>query len=107
MQEQSQNCSQKWRNHTLPRVQLLNMFNAKEWMNSHIVQDITGYVHQHQFKFEMQSGTVVTIYKKWSTSKEWIVLQPSSQETGQHFSIVKSIPKEAPSCIKPSFDVLI
>ena len=37
---------------------------------------------QHQFMFDIQIGTVLTMYKKWTTSNEWNVLQPSDQKNG-------------------------
>ena len=83
--------------------QLLHMFDVKEWMHGHVVDGISGHVHQHQFKFIKSNGNVVTFYKKWSTTKEWSRLQPRDN-TDPIYTMVKSIPKGSPTYVKPSLD---
>jgi hypothetical protein len=63
-------------------------------------------VHQQQFKFEMKNGKVLTSYKNWSTSKDWILLKPKDN-LDPEYTIVQSIPNGSPTLIKPSFDPLI
>ena len=55
--------------------QLLHMFDVKKWMDGHIVNTMSGHVHQHKFKFEINYGKVLIFYKKWSTTKDWVHLK--------------------------------
>ncbi|CAB4032559.1 Hypothetical predicted protein [Paramuricea clavata] len=86
--------------------QLRCMFDVKKWMDGYVEDKISGHVHQQQFKFEMKNGKVLTFYKKWSTSKDWILLKPKDNPDPE-YTIVQSIPNGSPTLIKPSFDPLI
>ena len=48
------------------------VFDVKSWMSSEIA-DMSGHIHQHQFKIELNDdGEVVVYYRKWSTDKRWL-----------------------------------
>ena len=72
--------------------QLLHMFDVKQWLHGHTEANISGHVYQHQFKIEMKDGKVVTYYKKWSTTKNWILLKPKDNPDS-NYSIIHSVPK--------------
>ena len=85
--------------------QLLQMFDVKEWMSGHLVDTISGHVHQHQFKLEMKEGNVLIFYKKWSTTKDWIHLKPEGN-SDELYSIIRCTPNGSPNHVKPFVDPL-
>ena len=83
--------------------QLLHMFDVKKWMDGHIVNTMSGHVHQHKFKFEINDGKVLIFYKKWSTTKDWVHLKPKDI-LNKSFSIVHTTPDGVPEYVKPTID---
>ena len=71
-----------------------HMFDVKSWMEGCVENSISGHVHQHQFKFVMSNGKVVTYYKKWSTSPKWL------PENG--LLLVNELPSGVPKLTPPS-----
>ncbi|KAL9977955.1 hypothetical protein ACROYT_G015423 [Oculina patagonica] len=56
-----------------PKVEVREIntvFDAKDWMEADM-NDMSGHIHQHQFKIVRNSaGQAVVYYKKWSTDKD-------------------------------------
>ena len=58
-----------------PKVQIKpveTVFDVKDWIEGDI-DDMSGHIHQHQFKIERnRAGDVVVYYRKWSTDSKWL-----------------------------------
>ena len=74
--------------------QLTTVFDVKGWMAGSL-NDITGHIHQHQFKLVRDDqGWAVLFYKKWSSSPEWL------PEGG--IRLLSQTPKGKPEIVTPN-----
>ena len=73
------------------------IFNIKEWMND-FIPDLHGHLKSYQFKFEAANDGVQFLYKKRSTSEEWILVDQDK------FPILEELPPSSPELVKSSFD---
>ena len=73
------------------------MFDVRKWLDECIVSNLSGHVHQHQFKLVRgPDGKALLFYKKWSTSKTWA-------PTGG-LQLLTKLPKGAPMDITPAVE---
>lgn len=71
---------------------LTYMYDVRRWLEECIVPNLSGHIHQHQFKLvKGPDGKALLFYKKWSTSPAW---QPA-----QGLHIVNGRPKGVPELI--------
>lgn len=71
---------------------LTYMYDVRRWLEECIVLNLSGHIHQHQFKLvKGPDGKALLFYKKWSTSPAW---QPA-----QGLHIVNGRPKGVPELI--------
>ena len=48
------------------------MYGVKEWLEGRAIPNLSGHIHQHQFKLvRAPDGKARLFYKRWSTTPTW------------------------------------